>query len=127
MSKDAVSTSKAPAAVGPYSQGIKAGGLLFISGQLPIDMATGQQISDDISRAATACLNNVLAIVEAGGATKASIVKCTMFLQDMKDFAKANEAYAAFFEGVTPPSRSAFEVAKLPKDAIVEIEAIATI
>ena len=127
MTREAVATTKAPAAVGPYSQGIKANGFLYISGQLPIDMSTGEQISGDIGRAVTACLNNVEAIAEAGGASKAALVKCTMFLKDMNDFAKANEAYAAFFEGVTPPSRSAFEVARLPKDAIVEIEAIAAV
>jgi len=127
MKKEAIVTDKAPAAVGPYSQGIKGNGFLYISGQLPIDMSTGEQITDDIGRAATACLTNVLAIAEAGGASKESLVKCTMFLKDMNDFVKANEAYAAFFEGVVPPARSTIQVARLPKDAIVEIEAIAVL
>jgi len=127
MAKEAVSTGNAPAAVGPYSQGIKANGFLFISGQLPIEMTTGEQVTDDIKRAVTACLDNVLAVAEAGGASKADIVKVTVFLTNMDDFAKANEAYSEFFKGVVPPARSAFQAARLPKDAVVEIEAIAAV
>ena len=126
MAKEQVTTTNAPAAVGPYSQAIKAGGLLFISGQLPI-LQSGEQITDDIKRAVTTCLENVCAIAEAAGASRASMVKLTMFLQDLNDFAAANEAYAAFFEGVIPPARSAFQVARLPRNAIVEIEAIAAL
>lgn len=127
MPKVAISTQKAPAAVGPYSQGVKTGDLIFVSGQLPIDMESGEMISDDIKKAVAACLKNVAAIVAAGGGDVGGIVKVTMFLADMNDFASANEAYAAFFEGVVPPTRSCFQVAKLPKNAIVEVEAIAAI
>ncbi|MCL2704531.1 MAG: Rid family detoxifying hydrolase [Defluviitaleaceae bacterium] len=127
MVREAVTTAKAPAAVGPYSQGIKANGFLYVSGQLPIIMATGEQVADDIKRAVAACLANVVAIAEAGGSGRDGLVKVTMFLADMNDFALANEAYAAFFEGVVPPARSTFQVAKLPKNAIVEIEAIAAL
>lgn len=127
MKKEIVTTDKAPAAVGPYSQGVKVNGFLYISGQLPIDMATGEQIGDDIKRAVTACLNNVLAIAQSAGAGKEDLVKLTIFMLDLKDFAQANEAYAAFFEGIAPPARSTFQVARLPKDAIVEIEAIAAL
>ncbi|MCL2407021.1 MAG: RidA family protein [Defluviitaleaceae bacterium] len=126
MSKKAVATAGAPAAIGPYSQGIVAGGMVYISGQLPIDMATGDMVTD-VKAGVKACLDNALAIAEAAGANKNSFVKMTMFLTDMNDFAAANEAYAAFFDGTTPPARSAFQVCKLPKGAVVEIEAIAAI
>lgn len=128
MTREVVTTPNAPAAQGPiYSQGIKANGFLYISGQLPIIVATGEQINDDIKRAVTACLTNIETIAKAGGAKKESLVKLTMFLADLNDFAAANEAYAAFFEGMAPPARSAFQVARLPRDAIVEIEAIAAL
>jgi len=126
MAKAQVTTTNAPAAVGPYSQGIKAGGLLFISGQLPIE-ENGNQITDDIKAAVTMCLKNVCAIAAEAGAGKGDMVKMTMFLADLNDFAAANEAYAAFFEGTIPPARSAFQVARLPRNAIVEIEGIAAL
>lgn len=126
--KHVVTTDKAPAGpAGLYSQAVKAGGFLYISGQLPIDMASGEQEGADIKRAVTLCLNNVLAIAEAAGCKKDQLIKLTMFMTDLDQFAMANEAYAAFFAGIAPPARSAFQVARLPKDAIVEIEAIAAI
>jgi 2-iminobutanoate/2-iminopropanoate deaminase len=124
--KEAVTTTNAPAAIGPYSQGIKANGFLYISGQLPVDMQSGELLTD-IKKAVTACLTNVEAIAVAGGADRGSMVKMTMFLADINDFAQANEAYTAFFEGTVPPARSAFAVAKLPRNAIVEIEAVAAL
>jgi len=126
MSKQPITTTSAPAAVGPYSQGIAANGFLYISGQLPVDMKTGEMVTE-IKSAVTACLENVEAIAKAGGVSKGDMVKMTMFLADMNNFAQANEAYSAFFEGTVPPARSAFQVARLPKDAIVEIEAVAAL
>ena len=118
-----ISTSSAPAAIGPYSQGIQAGGLIFTSGQLPVDPATGTLITE-ISAATRQSLDNVRAILEASGSAMNRIVKTTVFLRDMNDFAAMNAVYAAYFTG-TPPARSTVEVARLPKDAIIEIEVIA--
>ncbi|MDR1705460.1 MAG: RidA family protein [Clostridiales bacterium] len=113
------------AAAGPYSPGIIAGGFIFVSGQLPVSQDTGELITDDIKAAVTAALLNVENVLKAGGAGKEDIVKIVMFLSDIKSFSDANEAYSAFFDGITPPARSCFEVANLPKYAIVEVEAIA--
>ncbi len=124
MSKQVLSTNGAPGAIGPYSQGIAAGNLVFTSGQLPINMATGEMESADIGAATRYSLENVRAILQAAGLEMANVVKTTVFLTDMADFAAANEAYAAFFPG-EPPARSCVQVAALPKGARVEIEAIA--
>ncbi len=121
-----IKTEKAPAAIGPYSQGIKVDGFIYTSGQLPIDMETGEQISSSIDKATKACLENVLAIVEAGGGSLDSIVKVTVFVDDIDDFSAINDTYAAFF-GDHAPARSLVEVAKLPKKAIIEIEAVAQV
>jgi 2-iminobutanoate/2-iminopropanoate deaminase len=126
MKKSVVSTSKAPAAIGPYSQGIKTANLVFTSGQLPIDMATGELELADIKKAAKNSLDNVKAILAEAGATMADIVKTTVFLADMNDFAAMNEAYAAYFE-MDPPARSCVAVAALPKSVKIEIEAVAAI
>ena len=123
MTKQAIATDKAPAAIGPYSQAIRAERLLFTSGQLPIDPATAQ-MPDGIRDQARQSLNNVKAILAAAGAGTENVVKTTVFLSDMGDFAAMNEVYGTFFGG-TPPARSCVEVARLPKDALVEIEAIA--
>jgi 2-iminobutanoate/2-iminopropanoate deaminase len=124
-----VANSKEPitlgGAAGPYSPGIIANGFIFVSGQLPVSQETGELITDDIKAAVTAALLNVENVLKAGGADRSAMVKVVMFLSDIKNFAAANEAYSAFFEGVTPPARSCFEVANLPRYAIVEIEAIA--
>ncbi|MDL2289043.1 RidA family protein [Oscillospiraceae bacterium OttesenSCG-928-F05] len=124
MSKTPIRTKKAPEAIGPYSQGIAAAGLVFTSGQLPMDMATGELERNDIKAATRHCLSNVAAILEAGGASMADVVKTTVFLTDMALFADVNAAYAEFF-GDTPPARSCIEVAALPKGALIEIEAVA--
>jgi 2-iminobutanoate/2-iminopropanoate deaminase len=126
MKKSIVSTSSAPAAIGPYSQGAKAAGLVFTSGQLPIDMATGELELADIKKAAKNSLDNVKAILAEAGATMADIVKTTVFLTDMNDFAAMNEVYATYFES-EPPARSCVAVAALPKGAKVEIEAVAAV
>lgn len=122
--KTVIATDKAPGAIGPYSQGISAGELVFTSGQLPIDMATGELELADIRKATRNSLANVQAILESAGASMAQVVKTTVFLTDMADFAAMNEEYAAFFTE-NPPARSCIQVAALPRGVKVEIEAIA--
>lgn len=124
MNKKIVSTDKAPAAIGPYSQGIQIGDKLFTSGQLPINPSTGELIGE-IKAATKQSLENVKAILESQGFGMQDIIKTTVFLKDMDDFAAMNEVYATFFTS-NPPARSAVQVAKLPKDAVVEIEVIAS-
>ena len=124
MSKEIVSTTKAPAAIGPYSQAIKAGGLLFISGQIPLDPATGTLVSSEVESQAEQSLKNLSAILESQGLTTADVVKTTVFITDMNDFGKVNEIYSKFF-AEQAPARSCVEVSCLPKNALVEIEAIA--
>ena len=125
MNKTIVSTEKAPAALGPYSQGVKVGNLLYTSGQLPINEA-GELVTDDIKRATTVCLDNVKAILEEAGATMDKVVKTLVFIKDMNDFAAMNEVYATYFTS-NPPARSCVQPAKLPKDALIEIEVIAIV
>lgn len=120
--KKPIHTEQAPQAIGPYSQAVQTGNLLFTSGQLGIDPATGQ-FPATVADQAKQSLENVKAIVEAAGATMNDIVKTTVFLKDMNDFATVNEVYASFFTQPYP-ARSAVEVARLPKDALVEIEVI---
>ena len=122
--KQAIVTHKAPGAIGPYSQGIKAGNLVFSSGQLPIDLTVSEELITDVKKAAHATLMNVKAILEEGGAKMDDVVKVTVFLTDMADFAAVNEVYAEFFNEPFP-ARSCYAVAGLPKGAILEIEAIA--
>jgi 2-iminobutanoate/2-iminopropanoate deaminase len=124
MTKLQLQTGRAPAAVGPYSQGISAGRLVFTSGQLP--MRDGTLISGDVADAARASLENVAAVLEAGHATLADVVKVTIFLRDMDDFAAVNAVYGEFFPEPYP-ARSCIQVARLPLDAVVEIEALAYI
>lgn len=121
-----ISTNNAPGAAGPYSQGIKAGNLIFVSGQLPLDMKTGELIIDDIKKATKACIENVLAILEEGGATVENIAKVTIFITDMNDFSLVNEVYGEYFNE-HKPARACIEVAGLPKGVNVEIEAIAVV
>jgi len=123
MSHRVISTGDAPGAVGPYSQGSIGGGLLFISGQLPIDPKTGRMETEDIREAARLCMNNLFAITRAGH-VDSHLVKVSIFLKDMDDFGAVNEVYATYFDS-EPPARACVEVARLPKDAIIEIEGIA--
>jgi len=125
MNREAVVTKNAPGAVGPYSQGIIYGELLFISGQLPIDMTTGEY-PKSIGEQATCCLKNLDAIAIEAGTSLQNAVKVTVFLTDMSDFTEVNTSYAAFFQGI-PPARSCIEVSALPKNAEIEIEAIVAI
>jgi 2-iminobutanoate/2-iminopropanoate deaminase len=118
-----VSTPKAPAAVGPYSQGIRAGNLLFISGQIPLDPETGLMVEGGIEEKTRRVIENVLAVAEAAGADLNRIVKMTVFMKDLGQFAAMNGVYADFF-GVNLPARAAVQVAALPKDADIEMEAI---
>ena len=119
-----IATDKAPAAIGPYAQGNRLGNLIITSGQLPIDMATGT-MPQGIEAQTECSLKNVRAILEAGGSSMDKVIKTTVFLKDMGDFGAMNGVYARFFQEGSYPSRSAVEVARLPKDALVEIEAIA--
>ncbi|WP_352397912.1 RidA family protein [[Clostridium] aminophilum] len=121
--KTPICTEKAPAAIGPYSQGIKAGNLIITSGQLPIDISTGA-FPDGIEAQTRQSLENCKAVLEKAGASMNDVIKTTVFLSDMNHFAAMNGVYASFFEGDCP-ARSAVEVARLPKDALVEIECIA--
>lgn len=119
----AVSTQAAPAAIGPYSQAIRAGDFLFVSGQIPIDPATGGVVDGDVRAQARRVLDNVGAIIAAAGASFDRVVKTTVYLVDMNDFAAMNEEYAKFF-GTPAPARATVQVGRLPKDVRVEIDAI---
>ncbi|MBR4080534.1 MAG: RidA family protein [Clostridia bacterium] len=123
--KKNLSTPNAPAAIGPYAQGVAASGsMVFVSGQLPIDPATGELCTGTMAEQTRRSMSNVAAILAEAGCTLADVVKTTIFLKDLGDFAEVNGAYAEFFPN-DPPARACVQVAKLPKDARVEIEAIA--
>lgn len=126
MSLRFLSTDKAPGAVGPYSQGVKVENIIYTSGQLPIDPATGELSKGDIQKETRLCLENVKAILESGHASIEHLVKVTVFVTDMNDFPKINEVYEEFF-GNHKPARSLVQVAALPKGADIEIEGIAII
>ncbi len=121
--KKVLATEKAPAAIGPYSQGVRGGDYVFVSGQLPIDPATGAFAGEDIASQTRQSLTNIKAILESDGLSMDQVVKTTVLLKNINDFAAMNEVYATFFKGECP-ARAAFGVAALPKDALVEIEAI---
>ena len=120
----AVSTESAPAAIGPYSQGMRAGDLLFCSGQIPLDPSSGELVKEDVEGQARRCLQNLEAICEAAGGSLSNAVRCTVYLGDMNDFARVNEVYAEFFSDSDPPARVTVAAAGLPKGADVEIDAI---
>ncbi|MCY6354098.1 RidA family protein [Clostridium sp. ZS2-4] len=126
MEKKVINTEKAPGAIGPYSQGIKMGDLVFTSGQLPIDMESGELIVDDIKKATKASLENVKAILEEAGSSLDKVVKTVVYLRDINDFGAMNEIYGEYFNELQP-ARSCFQVAKLPKNAPIEIEVIAEV
>lgn len=126
MEKEFIETKNAPEAVGPYSQGVKVGNIIFTSGQLPIVPETGDMIKDDIRKATIQSLNNMLAVIEAGGGTLKDIVKVNIYVKNMDDFGVINEEYDKFFSG-HKPVRSCVEASRLPKDGIIEIEAIAVL
>ncbi|MEY2564164.1 MAG: 2-iminobutanoate/2-iminopropanoate deaminase [Verrucomicrobiota bacterium] len=122
--KKIISTTEAPAAIGPYSQAVRVGSLVFCAGQIPLDPQTGQIVSEDISEQTRRVLDNVTAILKAEQLTMANVVKTTVFLADFGDFQKMNEVYATYFSD-QPPARSTVGVSTLPKNARVEIEVIA--
>jgi len=122
--KKIISTTDAPAAIGPYSQAVRAETMMFCAGQIPLDPKTGQIVSEDISEQTRRVLDNLTAVLKAEGLTMSNVVKTTVFLADFGDFQKMNEVYATYFKD-SPPARSTVGVSTLPKNARVEIEAIA--
>ena len=124
MDKEAVFTDKAPRALGPYSQAVKAGGWLYLSGQIPISPETNQVVSGTIEEQTKLALSNAKAVLEAAGASLENVVKVTIYLANMDDFAKVNEVYATFFPDAFP-ARSALQAARLPKDVGIEIDMVA--
>lgn len=121
---EVVSTEDAPGAIGPYSQAIKTGGMVFCSGQIPIDPATGEFASDDVAVQTEQVIRNLQAVLKAAGTGLENVVKTTVFLADMNDFAAMNEVYSRFFEA-NKPARATVQAARLPRDARVEIDCIA--
>jgi 2-iminobutanoate/2-iminopropanoate deaminase len=124
--RDVISTDGAPKAIGPYSQAIRGGGLLFTSGQVAIDPATQQVVSGDVAAQTDRVLKNLAAILQASGSSLEQVVRCTVFLKNMGDFGAMNEVYGRYFNQA-PPARSTVEVARLPKDVLIEIDAIALV
>jgi len=124
MSVRSLQTNDAPAAIGPYSQGVVAGGFLFTAGQIALDPATGEVVAGDVAAQATRVLQNLAAVLSAAGASWSDVVKTTVYLQDMNDFAKVNEAYSAAL-GAARPARTTVAVAGLPRGVRVEIDAVA--
>jgi 2-iminobutanoate/2-iminopropanoate deaminase len=122
--REVIATEKAPQAIGPYSQAIRAARLIFTSGQIAIDPATAQIVSGDVGAQTERVLENLSAILTASGSGLEKVLRCTVFLKDMGDFAAMNEVYGRYFKQA-PPARSTVEVARLPKDVLVEIDAIA--
>ncbi len=126
MQRSAIRTDSAPAAIGPYSQAVRVGELLFTSGQIPLDPATGAMVTGDIAAQTGQVLTNLDAVLTAGGATWADVARATIYLLDLADFAVVNELYGQRFTG-PPPARSTVQVARLPKDARVEIDLVAVV
>jgi 2-iminobutanoate/2-iminopropanoate deaminase len=124
--KKVVATDKAPKAIGPYSQAIVYGGLAYLSGQIPLDPATGQLVEGDIAAQTTRVLENLKAVLEACGSGLDRVLKTTVYIKDMGEFAKMNEVYGKYFSE-NPPARSTVEAARLPRDVRVEIDAIAIV
>jgi 2-iminobutanoate/2-iminopropanoate deaminase len=124
MSRKIIATDRAPGAIGPYNQAVVAGGLVFTAGQIPLDPGTMEVVGTTAAEQARQALANAQAVIEAAGATLADVVKVTVFIRDMGEFAAINEVYAGFFTG-DPPARSVVEVSRLPKDVLVEVEMIA--
>ncbi|MHB0912002.1 MAG: RidA family protein [Armatimonadota bacterium] len=126
MTKEIISTTTAPAAIGPYSQAVRAGKMLFASGQIPLDPQTGEIVGETAAEQARQALANLLQVLQAGGTTLDQVVKTTIFMVDLSEFAAVNEVYAEVF-AENPPARSTVQVAALPRGARVEIEAVAVL
>ncbi len=122
--RDVISTQAAPAAIGPYSQAVRAGDFLFVSGQIPLDPATGALVEGDVRVQARRVLENIRGILQAAGCSTGDVVKTTVYLADMADFPAMNEVYAGFFTGAAP-ARATVQVSRLPRDVRVEIDAVA--
>jgi 2-iminobutanoate/2-iminopropanoate deaminase len=129
MNKAVIQTNQAPVAIGPYSQGIRVGNLVFTAGQIALDPVTGLVVAPGIEEQTTRVMENLKAILESAGSSMAQVVKATVFLKDFNDFAAMNAVYGAYLapEGVAAPARSTVEVSRLPKDVLVEIELIAEV
>ncbi|MGB6973754.1 MAG: RidA family protein [Terracidiphilus sp.] len=129
MSKTVIASDRAPAAIGPYSQAIRTGHLIFTAGQVPLDPATGQVVPGGISEQTTRVLENLKAILESAGSSLAQVVKATVYLKDMGDFAAMNAIYDGYMaaDEMIPPARTTVEVARLPKDVLIEIEFVAEV
>lgn len=127
MDRTPVHTKGAPAAIGPYSQAIRASDLLFCSGQIPVDPVTGDTVPGDVRAQTQRVMANLGAVLEAGGSSFSQVVKTTIMLADIRDFAAVNEVYGRYFEGIAPPARATYQVAALPKAVLVEIDAIALV
>jgi 2-iminobutanoate/2-iminopropanoate deaminase len=126
MERTIVSTPHAPAAIGPYSQAVRAGNFVFLSGQIPLDPTTGEMVGgDDVEAQALQVMSNLKAVLAAAGASFGKVVKTTIFLTDLADFVRVNKIYGSCFEGMEPPARATVQVAALPRGAKVEIEATA--
>lgn len=126
IKREPVSTSSAPAAIGPYSQAIRAGGWVFLSGQIPLDPATGVLVDGDIAAQTRRVLDNLKAVLDASGSGLDQVVKTTIYLRDINDFPTVNQVYGTYFTGL-PPARATVEVSNLPKNARVEIDAVALV
>lgn len=126
MMRKVVETAEAPRAIGPYSQAIVAGGLVFCSGQIPLDPATGQLVVGDVEVQTARVMDNLAAVLKAAGSSLGQVVRTTIYLQDLGDFAKVNAVYGKYFEAA-PPARATVQVAALPRGAAVEIDAIAVV
>ncbi|HVA01796.1 MAG TPA: RidA family protein [Terriglobia bacterium] len=126
MGKEAIASSGAPAALGPYSQAIRSGNLLFVSGQIPLDPATGELVDGNIEVQTERVLKNLAAVLEEAGSSLDKVLKTTVYLRDLGDFGRMNEVYAKFF-GETPPARATVEVARLPRDVSIEIDLVAEV
>jgi len=124
--KEIIATDRAPRAIGPYSQAVRAGSVIFASGQIPIDPATGEFVAGGVAEQTEQVMRNLSAVLEAAGSSLNQIVKTTVFLADLNDFTAMNEVYGRFF-GETPPARATVQAARLPRDARIEIEAIAVL
>ena len=129
MSKAVIATTKAPAAIGPYSQGIRAGNLVFTAGQIALDPATQQVVAGGIAEQTTQVFENLKAILEEAGSSLAQVVKAVVFLKDFNDFAAMNAVYGSYFGvgGAAPPARTTVEVSRLPKDVLIEIDLVAEV
>lgn len=124
MPREIVKTDAAPQAIGPYSQAIKANGFLFLSGQISLDPRTGQMVGEDIKTQTKRVMDNIKAVLEAAGSSLEKVVKCGVFLKNMNDFGPMNEEYGSYFKEL-PPARTTVQVAKLPRDALIEVDVIA--